>query len=148
MPIRFYSKSPEYAWLSNFSEDRFTLDGVRWASVEHYYQAQKYAGTEAAERIRKADSPLKARKAGQDRSLVPRPDWDAVKEAVMRQAVRAKFEQNRRLSERLLATGDEELVHESSTDLYWGRTGDGTGDNRLGIILMELRAALRTANDA
>lgn len=143
MPILFYSKSPDYGWLSNFSEDGFTLDGVRWASVEHYYQAQKYSGTEAADRIRKAESPLKARKAGQDRSLAPRADWDAVKEEVMRLAVRAKFEQNRRVRALLLATGPEELVHESGSDLFWGRNQDGVGDNRLGLILMEVREALR-----
>jgi ribA/ribD-fused uncharacterized protein len=142
MPICFYSKSPEYGWLSNFSEHGFSLDGVSWPSVEHYYQAQKYAGTEAAERIRQADSPLKARKAGQDRSLVPRPDWDAVKEEVMRRAVRAKFEQNRRLREQLLATGEEELIHESGSDRFWGRSKEGAGENRLGAILMEVREAL------
>ena len=79
MPIWFYSKSPEYAWLSNFSEHGFALDGVRWASVEHYYQAQKYAGTDAVERIRLAESPHKARKLGQDRSFTPRADWEEVK---------------------------------------------------------------------
>ena len=79
MPIWFYSKSPEYAWLSNFSEHGFARDGVRWASVEHYYQAQKYAGTDAVERIRLAESPHKARKLGQDRSLTPRADWEEVK---------------------------------------------------------------------
>lgn len=143
MPIVFYSKSPDYAWLSNFAESRFTLDGARWSSVEHYYQAQKYAGTETAERVRLADTPAKARKAGQERSLAPRPDWDAVKEDVMRRAVRAKFEQNRRLRADLLATGDEELVHRSASDLYWGQSPDGTGENRLGVILMEVRTELR-----
>lgn len=143
MAILFYSKSPEYGWLSNFSEGGFTLDGVRWPSVEHYYQAQKYAGTEAADRIRRAESPVKARKAGQDRSLVPRADWSEVKEEAMRRAVRAKFDQNRRLREQLLATGDEELVHESNSDLYWGRNPDGAGDNRLGAIIMDVRQALR-----
>jgi hypothetical protein len=52
MAIWFYSKSPEYGWLSNFSEHAFTLDGVRWPSVEHFYQEQKYVGTAAADRIR------------------------------------------------------------------------------------------------
>lgn len=142
MSILFSSKSVEYGWLSNFSTEGFTLDAARWPSVEHYYQAQKFAGTAAAERIRRADTPLKARKAGQDRSLVPRADWDAVKEEVMRQAVRAKFTQHRRLRDRLLATGDAVLVHASSSDVFWGQTADGVGENRLGVLLMELRATL------
>ena len=143
MSISFYSKSPEYGWLSNFSEHGFTLEGVRWPSVEHFYQAQKYAGAETQDRIRKADTPRKARKAGQDRSLVPRPDWDAVKEVVMRKAVSAKFAQNWGLRELLVATGDQELMHESASDLFWGRSQDRVGDNRLGTIIMEVRQALR-----
>jgi ribA/ribD-fused uncharacterized protein len=140
--ILFSSKTPAYAWLSNFHAQPFTLDGVRWPSVEHYYQAQKYAGSPAADRIRKAESPLKARKAGQDRSLVPRADWLTAKLDVMRRAARAKFEQNRRLQEQLLATGDAELIHQSTSDLFWGRSADGQGENRLGVILMEIRTEL------
>ena len=142
MAIWFYSKSPEYGWLSNFFEYPFVLDSVRWPSVEHYYQAQKYTGTESAERIRRADSPQKARKAGQDRSLSPRADWDAIKEEVMRRAIRAKFEQHRKLSELLQATEDEELIHESSRDPFWGRSREGVGENRLGVILMAVRQEL------
>jgi ribA/ribD-fused uncharacterized protein len=142
MPILFYSKNAGYGWLSNFSEHGFTLDGLRWPSVEHFYQAQKYVGTITAEHIRRAGSPQKARKAGQDRSLTPRPDWDAVKVGVMRRAVRAKFEQNRRLREWLLATGSEELIHESETDRFWGQSREGDGENRLGIILIEIRRDL------
>ena len=143
MSILFSSKSPEYGWLSNFAEYGFSLDGIRWPSVEHYYQAQKYAGTEVESRIRMADTPLKARKSGQDRSLVVRSDWDNVKETVMQQAVSAKFLQNRRLGEMLVATGDVALIHESQSDLFWGRTQDGAGDNRLGLIIMEVRKSLR-----
>ena len=146
MSIAFSSKSPEYGWLSNFSEHGFSLGGIRWQSVEHYYQAQKYAGTDVEHRIRGADTPLKARKIGQDRSLAVRSDWDAGKEAVMRQAVSAKFLQNRRLSEMLVATGDVELIHVSGSDLFWGRTQDGAGDNRLGLIIMAVRKSLRASD--
>jgi len=145
MTIWFYSKSPDHAWLSNFSDHGFTIEGVRWPSVEHFYQASKYAGTDVAERVRKAESALKARKIGQDRSLEPRADWSEVKADLMRLAIRAKFEQNRRLRESLLATGDEELIHESGSDPFWGRSRDGIGENRLGEILMSVREELRSS---
>ena len=143
MPIFFYSRIRQYAWLSNFSRHGFTLAGVRWPSVEHYYQAQKFAGTEMAEQIRQAVSPLKARKAGRNCSLALRSDWDEAKEVVMRRAIRAKFEQNGWLQRLLLATGDEELIHYSSVDLFWGRNEDGVGDNRLGAIITEVRQSFR-----
>jgi hypothetical protein len=82
---------------------------------------------------------------GQDRSLTPRADWDAVKLDIMRRAVEAKFAQNRQARERLLATGEEEVIHESKTDLFWGQSRDGLGDNHLGAIIMEVRKALRQA---
>ncbi len=143
MAILFYSKCPEYSWLSNFSNSKFTLDGLRWSSIEHYYQAQKFLGTETFEQIRKSSTALKARKTGQNRSLVPRSDWQQVKEEVMRRAIGAKFEQNGGLKSQLLATGSEELIHYSSRDLFWGRNEEGVGDNRLGRIIMEIRQKLR-----
>lgn len=148
MPIWFYSKSPEHGWLSNLSEHGFELEGKRWRSVEHYYQAAKYGDSATRERIRLADSPTRARKLGQDRSLTVRADWERIKGDVMARAVRAKFEQNPRLRNQLLATGAEELHHESNHDLYWGRARDGRGENRLGVILMALRADLAKADDA
>jgi ribA/ribD-fused uncharacterized protein len=148
MPIWFYSKVPEYSWLSNLSEHGFELDGERWRSVEHYYQAAKYSDLAIRERIRLADSPARARKLGQDRSLTVRADWEQVKGDVMARAVRAKFEQNTRLRNQLLATGVEELRHESNHDLYWGCTRDGRGKNRLGVILMDLRSGMTRPDGA
>jgi len=40
--IFFNSKSTEYSELSNFYESPFVLDGVKWNTVEHYFQAQKF----------------------------------------------------------------------------------------------------------
>jgi N-glycosidase YbiA len=143
MIILFYSKSCDYGWLSNFPEHKFCLNGVRWSSMERYYQAQKYAGTELEGQIRKADSPNKARKMCQNRSLTVCQDWDDVKEAIMRETVKAKFEQNRLLCEQFFATGNEELVHESSSNMFRGRSLEGDGDKRLGVIMMDVRRTLK-----
>jgi N-glycosidase YbiA len=142
MAIRFYSKSEEYSWLSNFSAHSLSIDGVAWPSVEHYYQAQKYVDPAVIKRIREAPSALAARKAGQNRSLQVRPDWETIKPEVMRRAIGAKFTQHPSLRRRLLDTGEETLIHESLTDGFWGSGPDDQGLNMLGIIIMEVRAGL------
>jgi len=144
MPILFSSKTPEYAWLSNFSPPGFELEGVKWRTVEHYYQAQKFAGTPLARKVYEMPNGPAARKCAHGHDAEIRADWETVKEEVMRRAVAAKFSQNRKLRKDLLATGDEPLWHFSTKDFYWGCGPDGVGENRLGLMIMEVRAALRT----
>ena len=62
----------------------------------------------------------------------------------MRRALRAKFAAHSDLRDLLLATGDEEIVENAPGDFYWGCGRDGTGRNRLGALLTELRADLRS----
>jgi len=69
------------------------------------------------------------------------PDWEEVKEDVMRRALRAKFTQHDDLRVLLLETGEAVIVENAPGDLYWGIGRDGTGKNRLGALLMELREA-------
>ena len=143
MAIRFYRSRDPYGEFSNFSRHGFELDGAEWPSVEHYFQAQKFPGTELAERIRTASTALDARKLGRSRSEPLRPGWDAMKDDVMRKAIRRKFEAHARLQHLLLSTGDEEIIENSPIDSYWGCGKDGTGHNMTGKILMEVRATLR-----
>lgn len=61
----------------------------------------------------------------------------------MEEIVREKFTQNTELADKLLATGDAYL-EEGNTwgDRIWG-TVNGSGANRLGVILMQIRAELK-----
>jgi ribA/ribD-fused uncharacterized protein len=72
-----------------------------------------------------------------------RPDWEEVKDDVMREAVLAKFIQHPEIREVLLGTGNALLVEHTKNDSYWGDGGHGHGKNMLGIILMEVRERLR-----
>ncbi len=102
----------------------------------------KFAGTPHAERIRLARGPKAAKELGRTRELPLRPDWESVKDEVMRRALEAKFAAHPGLRAQLLATGEETLVESSPSDFYWGCGSDGTGQSRLGQLLMELRASL------
>lgn len=141
--INFYRRNDEYGDFSNFAPFPITLQGKVWPTSEHYFQAQKFAGTEHEEAIRLEKSPMIAARMGRDRKNPLRADWESVKDEIMREAVRAKFTQHAALREALLATGDAKLVEHTGNDSYWGDGGDGSGKNMLGQILMFVRQELR-----
>ena len=119
MPIYFYSaREDPYGCLSNFSPHPITLDGARWPTSEHYFQAQKFAGTPHEEQVRLARTPKQAAELGRDRKRPLRPDWESVKDDLMRRAVLAKFEQHPDVRAILLATGDEPIVENAPGDRY------------------------------
>ena len=141
----------EYRFLSNFWPARIkrnyidddqvpSLQVVTWVSfpsVEHAYQASKCVDIREAS-VFLEDTPAGfAKKMGAKVKL--RPDWEVCKDAVMEHWVRRKF-QNTELSEKLLATGDAELIEGNTWgDRYWG-VCNGIGQNKLGKILMKIRA--------
>ncbi|MET9534632.1 NADAR family protein [Streptomyces sp. NPDC006649] len=144
MAIHFYgSDDVPYGCFSNFSDHGLDLDGRWWPTSEHYFQAQKFAGTRHADLIRRARTPLRAAELGRDRSKPLRRDWERVKDEVMRRAVAAKFAAHDDIRATLLSTGDEEIVEDTGTDHYWGRGRTGTGKNKLGRILVRTRGRFR-----
>ena len=142
--IAFYRVSDEYGDFSNFAPYPIQLKNKTWLTSEHYFQAQKFAGTTHEEEIRRAKKAFLAARMGRDRSRKIRRDWESVKDSVMREAVRAKFSQHEELGEMLLSTADAELVEHTANDTYWADGGDGSGKNMLGRILMEVREELRS----
>lgn len=143
MTIYFYSTREQYGCFSNFSPHGFELDGSWWSTSEHYFQAQKFAGTSNVEEIRQAKTPKQAAKMGRDRSRPLRTDWEEVKDSIMRQAVLHKFETHADIRKVLLSTGDQLIVEKAPRDYYWGCGANGSGKNKLGLILMEVREMLR-----
>ena len=142
--IHFYSVSDEFGQFSNFAAFPIVLDGARWPTSEHFFQAQKFDDESYRQKIRKSNSPMLAARLGRDRKQKLRRDWESVKVGIMRQAVTAKFTQHPELRALLLSTGDAKIVEHTENDDYWGDGGDGSGKNMLGRLLMEVREQLRT----
>lgn len=144
MTVYFYTTHEEpYGCFSNFSQHGIEMDGVWWPTTEHYFQAQKFAGTPYVAQIQRLLTPKQAAEMGRKRALPLRPDWEQVKDKVMFEAVLRKFETHKELRVLLLSTDNEEIVESAPGDYYWGCGADGSGQNKLGKILMEVRNVLR-----
>jgi len=143
--IHFYGVSERYGEFSNFAPFPIRLKNKRWPTSEHYFQAQKFAGTPHEEEVRRAKSPMIAARMGRSRQRPLRKDWEAVKDGIMLDALRAKFGQHEKLKALLLGTGEARIVEHTTNDSYWGDGGDGSGLNTLGQLLMRLRSELRSS---
>ena len=142
-PVNFYSVGDDFGQFSNFAPFPINLDGERWPTSEHYFQAQKFDDPAHRQKIRRANSPMEAKKLGRDRKQKMRRDWESVKVGIMRDAVLAKFTQHEELRALLLSTGEAKLVEHTEEDSFWGDGGDGSGKNTLGQVLMQVRETLR-----
>lgn len=141
MAIKFYRTKDPYGFLGNFYCARMYIYGRWWSWVEAPYQAMKTDVPEERDAIWAATKAMEARNLGQ--KVTMRSDWDQVKRAVMKECCMAKFLQHSDLREQLVDTGTEELIEDSKIDWFWGCGKDGTGQNVLGQVLMEIRSELQ-----
>lgn len=143
-PIHFYHSDQPWGEFSNFSKHAIFLYGKIWPTVEHYYQAQKLTDEDAQEHIRRCATPMLAKTTATEQTSYD-PDWDTRKELVMMSGLQAKFTQHPNLRILLLGTKQRQLIERSDSDDYWGDGADGQGQNRLGVLLMQLRAQIHHA---
>ena len=139
----------EYAFLSNFYNASCIFEEKLYPTVEHAFQAAKSLDLAERDWIAAAGSPGLAKRLGRRINL--RPDWEKVKFDVMEECLRSKFA-DPVLKQKLLATGDEELVEGN----YWHdntygncsceKCKDIIGRNMLGNILMKLRTEFMEEN--
>lgn len=139
--IKFFLPTDDFGYLSNFAKYPISLKGVEWLSVEHYYQAQKVAGSTQEETIRQERQPLTCTEIGHTVPL--RSDWEDIKEDVMRDAIWAKFTQHVGLGASLKQTTPAIIESVAPNESYWGCGEDGKGQNIQGKILMQIRDKLK-----
>ena len=146
MTIYFYKAWQPYGCFSNFSLHSNEMHNTLWATVEHYYQAQKFLGSpdeEVMPLIYQASTPEEAAALGRCSTYQIRSDWETAKTQVMREAVHKKFLTHCDIREILLSTGSQLLIEDSPNDYFWGCGANKTGKNHLGQILMTVREELR-----
>lgn len=138
-----------YAFLSNFYPVRVSYQGEWYPTVEHAFQAAKTDSPAERRRVQAARTPGIAKHLG--RRVTLRDDWEhddaaeglPVRVVVMRGLLVHKFSYPL-LRRALLQTGDAPLVEGNTWgDRYWGQCPIGTGENRLGQLLMQVREEIR-----
>lgn len=143
-------------FLSNFynkCENGIVYNGIKYNHTEGAFQAQKTLDEKQKAFIATLSASESKKACGRyglnGFKIQLRPDWEEVKDQIMYEVVKAKFEQNPELKEKLLATGDAELIEGTTWhDNYWGnctcpRCSNVTGRNQLGKTLMKVREELR-----
>jgi len=132
----------KYKFLSNMYLCIVKIDDLTYRSSEHAFHSRKATNKRDRLYIRSAPTPFIAKQRGN--MIKCRPDWKNIRVDEMYKVVEAKFTQNRVLTLKLLATGNELLVEGNYwKDIFWG-VYNGKGENWLGKILMEVRLKLRT----
>jgi ribA/ribD-fused uncharacterized protein len=155
-PILFFGADEskgEYRAFSNMSNHPIEMDGQKYHTVEHYFQAMKakeFGDDDSYNRIVKAKTPKAAKAIGQKVKDYVEEKWVSVRDDIMEKAVHAKFIQHPELRKQLLETGDKMIGEANPRDTYWGigtsmdlerskKPSKWRGQNKLGKLLMKLR---------
>ena len=139
-PINFVET--RWTYLSPFSAHEVLVRGVMYKTAEHAYQALRMKD-EARADIVASPSPLEAWRRAQVSKEQGMLDESVNKLSLMEEIFRAKLAQHADVCKVLLETGDVELLKVYDTDYYWGTGADGSGENQMGKVWMNLRAELQ-----
>jgi ribA/ribD-fused uncharacterized protein len=143
--------------LSQWWPSPFVVDGVTYATAEHWMMAGKarlFEDAEAERRVLAAGSPAQAKNIGRLVRGFDEAIWERERFGIVIEGSVHKFAADARLREFLLGTRERVLVEASPVDRVWGiglaaddeRAADPErwrGPNLLGFALMEARGRLR-----
>lgn len=144
-PILFYPK--EFYVLCNFSAFTVTMDdGLIYPTSEHAYQAARFIRSknwDISIAIRNAPSAHEAFQIAQNNKHLALPSWNDEKYDVMKEILHIKTNQHPYVKQKLLETGNRLIIEDSWRDDVWGWGPNKDGQNRLGILWMEVRSEIR-----
>ncbi|MEU4083410.1 NADAR family protein [Streptomyces aureus] len=143
--------------LSQWWPSPFVVEGVAYATAEHWMMASKarlFRDAEAERQALAAASPAQAKKAGRLVRGFDEAVWERERFGIVVEGSVHKFAAHPDLRAFLLGTGGRVLVEASPMDRVWGiglaATDQGAHDprrwrgaNLLGFALMEARERLR-----
>ncbi|MBQ3474716.1 MAG: NADAR family protein [Bacilli bacterium] len=147
MSICFYKEFGELGYLATYSNHGFYKDGIFYKTSEHYYQSKKFDDPDVVNRIINAKTPKEASIIGRDRNNKKRENWKEIKKDVMFEAVLYKFLNNEEIKDKLLKTGNEEIIEETTKESYWGCGPNHDGENNYGKILCKVRDYIRNEQE-
>lgn len=139
-----YEFNRDWAFLSNAYPCRITSEKRKFTSVEAAFQAACAADPEDKDKFASRgmwSDPARAASAG--RRVEHIPNREDKQDGIMLDLLRLKF-RDPILAGLLLSTGTGKLINgEPDADPYWGDPGgNGTGKNRLGALLTQVRKEL------
>ena len=129
-------------FLSNTYPCNVKYKGYLYKSAEAAFQAQKNESHVYKYSLTFLDSKG-AKREGRRIDLIP--NWDNMKDDIMFEIVKTKFEQNKDLMEKLLSIPDDELIEYNTWhDNYWGyctcsKCKNKKKYNKLGKILSMIK---------
>jgi ribA/ribD-fused uncharacterized protein len=136
--VCFYEQ--EFYCLSNFSSFKVKWKDVLYDTSEAAYHSEKFNFfPHIQEELRDAISAHECYKIAQFYKKYQRVDWDDVKTDIMHEILCAKVKQHEYVRQKLLETGERQLVENSWRDNFWGWGPEGKGLNVLGKLWMIVR---------
>lgn len=139
--INIYFSADENADLSNFAIRPFNFRNMHFQSVEQAFQYYKWAYSSSdrqneiiANKILLETSGANLRALGKQFKGLDTKAWDEASSKIMKELIKASFEQNNDAKQRLLATGNTTLTHNQDKG-KWG--------TEFPKLLMEVRDELR-----
>lgn len=138
--VLFYER--EFYPFSNFSSFMLEWKGQLYMTSEHAYQTEKFTDPEIIQQIKEARSAHDAFKIAREHGDIVRPDWLNVRVQVMEEIIKAKIAQHSYVKQKLIESGNREIVEDSWRDDFWGWGPNKDGQNQLGKIWMKLRSEL------